>query len=102
MSGCLAGVDTSAEGASAPPSSVADDGEREIVFAFQKNARECVRASLSSYRGETYLDLRVFFEGDSGRWLPTKKGLTLALDCLGDLERAVRALRDAVHARGAA
>jgi hypothetical protein len=44
----------------------------------------------------------VFFESDGNRWLPTKKGLTLALDCLDDLERAVQALRDAVEARGAA
>jgi hypothetical protein len=25
----------------------AEDGERETVFAFEKNTRECVRASLS-------------------------------------------------------
>jgi hypothetical protein len=78
------------------------DGDRVTVFAFDKNTREKVVASLSNYRGETYLDLRVFFEADGGRYLPTKKGVTLALDCLDDLERAVQALRAAVEARGLA
>lgn len=86
-----------------PRNQAADqDGDRITAFSFEKNSRERVVASLSNYRGATYLDVRVFFEADGGRYLPTKKGITLSLDCLADLERAVQALRAAVEARGLA
>lgn len=87
--------------ASASKPAGAADG-RDVVFSFEKNARERVIASLSHFRGELYLDVRVWFEGSAGEYLPTKKGITIHPECLGDLERAVAALREAVEARGLA
>jgi hypothetical protein len=75
---------------------------RRTVFSFEKNTRERVVASLSDFRGETYLDLRVFFESTGGDYLPTKKGLCLSAECLGDLECAVQALREAAVREGLA
>lgn len=80
--------------------SATDTADRETVFLFEKNSRESVIASLSRFKGETYLDLRVFVETDGGRHVPTRKGLTLRPVYLQDLERAVQALREAAVREG--
>lgn len=80
----------------------ADDAGRTICWIFQKNATEQVVASLSTFKGEVYVDLRVHVEGPGGKVIPTRKGLTLRPDLLEDLERAVKALREAMEARGLA
>ena len=38
---------------------------------------------------------RIYYEAEPGVWRPTRKGLTIALDLLDELEKAVRALRKA-------
>ena len=68
----------------------------QTVHSFPKNPTEEIRASLSSYKGKQYLDLRVYYLGDDGDYHPSKKGITIPPDLLGDLEEAVRKLRDAV------
>jgi Transcriptional Coactivator p15 (PC4) len=75
---------------------------RETVHTFAKNSSERVLASLSHFKGETYLDLRVFYDAGGGELHPTKKGVTLAVDLLEELERSVALLRAAVEARGLA
>ena len=73
---------------------------RIFVFKFKKNALEEVRASLSDYKGKTYLDIRVFYRDEEGEWKPTKKGITLAPDLLPELEKAVVSLREALELPG--
>jgi hypothetical protein len=74
----------------------------EVVHTFGKNATEKVLASLSHFHGEVYLDLRVFYAAGDGELYPTKKGITIAVDLLEELDHAVAALRAAVDARGLA
>ncbi len=68
----------------------------EPIYAFFKNSAERVQASLSEYRGNTYLNIRVHYQDSDGEWKPTKKGLTIAVDLLPELEASVRALRAVV------
>jgi hypothetical protein len=49
---------------------------------------------LSTYKGKTYADLRIYFRADDGEYRPTKKGITLALDLLPELGEAVTKLID--------
>jgi hypothetical protein len=70
--------------------------ENQTVYSFPKNPTEEIRASLSSYKGKQYLDLRVYYLGDDDEYHPSKKGITVAPDLLGELEEAVRKLREAV------
>jgi len=62
------------------------------VYAFRKNAREEVRASLSTYRGYRLADLRVFVEDEAGNSIPTRKGLAVRVEDLPALRDAVDAL----------
>jgi len=52
-----------------------------LIGAFKKNASEQVRVAVTEFRGEIYLDVRVFskFGRDNG-YGPTKKGIRIKLD----------------------
>lgn len=74
-----------------------------VCYEFQKNSHETVRAQVTEFNGRPVLDLRSHFRPEGADELaPTKKGLTLQISQLPELEAAVRALREAVDARGLA
>jgi hypothetical protein len=52
---------------------------------------EEVRVSIQEYKGRRYLSLWVWFKNDDDNWQPSKKGLTLSLDLLPELRKAVDA-----------
>lgn len=53
-------------------------GVEEVIAEIGKNAIERVRVRLTEYAGHRLVDARVYFEGDNGEWVPTKKGLALS------------------------
>jgi hypothetical protein len=65
--------------------------ETELLYEFEKNAAERVRAELTNWNGRDVLNLRVFFDAGSGTpdWRPTKKGLTIRTELIPDLKKAV-------------
>lgn len=69
-----------------------------IVFEFDKNSREKVRALLREWQGKRLLDLRVFYDTGSGDWRPTQKGVCLRVDLLPNLKEAIMALESALTA----
>ena len=66
-----------------------------VVASFPKNGSEEVRAQLGEYRGRSVASLWVFAVTRNGDSVPTKHGLSLAVESLPALEEAVRALREA-------
>jgi hypothetical protein len=64
---------------------------QELIMSFSKNSLEQVRLSFQTYKGRRFFDLRVWYAEEPEVWQPTKKGLTLSLDLLGDLKKAVDA-----------
>jgi hypothetical protein len=72
--------------------SAATSEEPQVVHRFPKNQREEVRAQRTVFRGEPFLDIRVYAKTDDG-WVPTKKGLTVRPDQHDALLAAVEALR---------
>ena len=77
------------------------DGAR-VVHSSQKNsAGEEVRAAMPTFKGRCYVDLHVYFTRDDGEAHPTKKGITVAVEQLAELEEAARRLRAAVGETGA-
>lgn len=68
-----------------------------VVCEFPKNQREVVRASLGEFDGRAVASLWVFAPHISGDLVPTKKGLSLSVDALPQLEDAVRQLRAAAE-----
>lgn len=68
-----------------------------VIHEFPKNNREVVRATLGEIDGRRVAALWVFASTTTGM-VPTKKGLSVSVDALPELEEAVRHLRAAVAA----
>lgn len=66
-----------------------------VVFSFPKNAREEVRATLSTYRGHRLADIRVYVADADDVDHPTKKGIAVKVADLPRLREAVEALIEA-------
>lgn len=69
----------------------------QLIHAFPKNPLEEIRVSLTVFKKKQYLDLRVYYKGDDGEFHPSKKGLTLSLDLVPDLEEAMRKAREVIE-----
>lgn len=78
---------------------MADD---RVINSFKRNATEEVRATLRTYRGRQYLDVRIYYLDDGGEYKPTKKGINLSVELMGELTRMVGKLQEAVQADAAA
>jgi len=70
-----------------------------VVYEFDRGMDRVIRASVSTYRGREYLDLRTWMVID-GELRPTKKGVSVPTDFLPELEQAVAALRASVDPDG--
>jgi hypothetical protein len=51
-----------------------------LIGEIQKNSTEKIRVSIESYKGHEFIDVRVYYEDDTGEWRPTKKGIAIAPD----------------------
>ncbi len=61
-----------------------------VIHTFQTRPEEEVRFTVKEYKDRQYLDLRLWFQSSNdGRYYPTKKGLTLSLDYLGELKKGL-------------
>lgn len=56
------------------------EGRHMLIGEINKNSTEKIRVTLSEYKGYTFLDVRVYYEDDSGEWHPTKKGIAISKD----------------------
>lgn len=74
----------------------------ELIYKFSKNSMEEVRVSIQDYKGRRYLSIWVWFKNDEDNWQPSKKGLNLSLDLLGDLKKAIDAALAKVEFEGEA
>ncbi len=64
--------------------------EPRIIHRFPKNESEEVRFSIREYKDRQYLDMRIWFLPKEGsEYCPTKKGMTLSLEHLPEISRAI-------------
>jgi Transcriptional Coactivator p15 (PC4) len=68
------------------------NSEPRTVYRFEKNTREQVRATLTEFGGHPVADLRVWVGASDGEPQATRKGLTLRVEQLPELIKAVEAL----------
>ncbi len=59
------------------------------VGFLETSATQRLVYSVSSYRDKKFFDIRTWYQEESGQWKPTKKGIHLAFDRIGDIEKAV-------------
>ncbi|MBI3306252.1 MAG: transcriptional coactivator p15/PC4 family protein [Candidatus Omnitrophica bacterium] len=67
-----------------------EDEQTHLIYSFPKSADECVQIVISQYKGNQYIDLRVWFQsGADGALKPTKRGVFLPIDYLSELKKGV-------------
>ncbi|MBZ5588134.1 MAG: transcriptional coactivator p15/PC4 family protein [Acidobacteriia bacterium] len=76
---------------------MADD--TKTLAEFQRNAEDTLRVSLSTFKGRTYVDVRLFYTSDTGELLPTKKGVTVTPDLWDAFRAAIAAAEAELQAR---
>lgn len=63
-----------------------------VIGQVERNQTEVIRISTEEFKGRSYVDVRIYFEGTEGEWKPTKKGVTISPD---KLEQVIELLREA-------
>jgi len=62
-----------------------------LIAEFTKNSVEKIKVHLQRWKNQTYVDLRVYFVDDEMAEQPTKKGITLNIELLSELRKAIDA-----------
>lgn len=70
----------------------------KLVAEIEKNAREVYRVSLAEYKGNRYIDLRIWYAAGAD-WKPGK-GITIKPDCLSPILEALRPAGEQFHGAG--
>ncbi|WKZ17750.1 MAG: transcriptional coactivator p15/PC4 family protein [Candidatus Jettenia sp. CY-1] len=53
-----------------------DNGK--VLGEIVKSETEKIVIAEKEYKGRKYIDMRIYFQGDSGDYMPTKKGVTFS------------------------
>jgi hypothetical protein len=61
-----------------------------VVAGFRRNSREALQIRLVSFEGDTYVDMRVYFNSANGELNATKKGITLSPRFWGQFREGIR------------
>lgn len=73
----------------------------EVISQVTKNAREVLFFSLSEFKGHRLIDIRVHVPGDQeGDWVPTRKGVSLAVSLYPAFKQALAQLEQALIQQG--
>ena len=65
-----------------------------LIYEFTKNTLEKVIVEITTYQSRGFLNLRVWFDASRGQgtdWQPSPKGITLAVELLPELTKALAA-----------
>ncbi|MBI3317127.1 MAG: transcriptional coactivator p15/PC4 family protein [Candidatus Omnitrophica bacterium] len=65
----------------------------KLIHSFEKSETEQIRIELRKFKGRSYFDIRLWFQSEqSNEFVPTKKGISLGLDQLGELKKGLESL----------
>jgi len=57
----------------------------KIIGEITKTKTSIIRSKLYDFKGETYLDVRVFFKNSANEWAPTRKGISISKKNLAEV-----------------
>jgi hypothetical protein len=76
--------------------------EEILVHVIDKGLAGRIHIRLSKFRDRDYLDIRNFYEGEDGQWLPTRKGIAVPVELYGDLMTALGTAKELIDKRAKA
>lgn len=68
-----------------------------VVHGITVGPKQEIRVALSARKGRLLVDLRLFVRTRRAGWVATSKGCTVSIDQIGELDLAVRKLRQALE-----
>ena len=60
------------------------EDQGKLIGTIQKSITEEIRIQERTYKGNAYIDIRTYFVGDTGEWIPTKKGVSITKEKFKD------------------
>jgi len=57
----------------------------DTMKEIQKNTLEKIRIQRTNFNGHELIDIRVYYESNTGEWKPTKKGITFSLSLANEV-----------------
>ncbi len=73
--------------------------DRKVLHEFKRNAEETMQVSLSTFKGRTYVDFRLFYTDANEELKPTKKGVTVTPDLWDEFKAGVAAAEVELQAK---
>jgi hypothetical protein len=61
-----------------------------VLKTLKKNNREQIGICLTDFKGKLVINIRVFYQGANGEWLPGKQGLAFTIDKLPTFRDALQ------------
>ncbi|MFM0210466.1 transcriptional coactivator p15/PC4 family protein [Paraburkholderia sediminicola] len=71
------------------------------VLDLQKNARERLRITHTTFKGRPYIDLRVWFVDEAGDYQPSRSGVSIRPEHLAEVMRGLALAGRELSTRGA-
>lgn len=71
-----------------------------LVATVGKNAVEEIRISLTTYKDRDLVDIRTYYQDDTGDWKPTRKGICVTAEQWPDLRDALAKIDAHLPAEG--
>ena len=68
-----------------------------IVHEVEKGISEKIVFSLNSFKGESYLHIRIYFQAGGDEWRPTQKGISVSTELIEEIYQGVSKLRERVN-----
>ncbi|MCK4836227.1 MAG: transcriptional coactivator p15/PC4 family protein [Candidatus Aminicenantes bacterium] len=78
------------------PDFVKDTDDLVNLGYIELNPTQKLVFSISNFRGKKYIDIRTWFQDQSGAWKPTKKGIHLSTDKFQEYEKLSKIFSDIV------
>lgn len=73
--------------------------DRKVLHEFKRNNDETLRVSLSTFKGKTYVDVRLFYTDANDELQPTKKGVTITPDLWDEFRAGIDKAEEELQAK---
>lgn len=73
--------------------------EQKVLASFPRNAQETLQVSLATFKGRTYVDIRLYYTDADGQLKPTKKGVTVPPELWDQFRQGVRLAEEELQRR---
>ncbi|MEW5825465.1 MAG: transcriptional coactivator p15/PC4 family protein [Candidatus Bipolaricaulota bacterium] len=73
-----------------------------LIASIDKGPAGRIHVRVSTFRDRDYIDIRNFYEGEGGEWLPTRKGIAVPIEFYTDLVAALATAKVEIDRRAKA